>query len=78
MSSQICSRCSIDSTVAGVRFDRSGECNYCKMHDELDRAYPLNEKGQKKFELLIEAIRKNGRNKPYDCIVGIVYILFIF
>ena len=71
MNPKICSRCSIDSTVAGARFDRSGECNYCKMHDELDRAYPLNEKGRENFEHLMGTIRENSRDKPYDCVVGI-------
>jgi N-acetyl sugar amidotransferase len=83
MNSQICSRCSIDSTVAGVRFDSRGECNYCKMHDELDRAYPLSEKGREYFERLIDTIRKNGRDKPYDCIAGVsggrdsIYTLYL-
>jgi N-acetyl sugar amidotransferase len=71
MNLQICSRCIIDSTVAGVWFDSVGECNHCKMHDELDRAYPLNDKGREDFERLIDTIRRNGRDKPYDCIVGI-------
>ena len=71
MNPKICSRCSIDSTVAGVRFDPSGECNFCKMHDELDRAYPLNEKGRENFEHLMGTIRENSRDKPYDCVVGI-------
>jgi hypothetical protein len=41
------------------------------MHDELDRAYPLNEKGRENFEHLMGTIRKNSRDKPYDCVVGI-------
>ena len=71
MNPKICSRCSIDSTVAGARFDPSGECNYCKMHDELDRTYPLNGKGRKNFEHLMATIQENSRDKPYDCVVGI-------
>ncbi len=71
MNLKICVRCSIDSTMAAVRFDAHGECNYCKMHDELDRSYPLNEKGRRNFDCLIRFIRKNGRNNRYDCIVGI-------
>ena len=41
------------------------------MHDELDRAYPLNGKGRKNFEHLMATIRENSRDKPYDCVVGI-------
>lgn len=71
MNPKICSRCCIDSTVAAVRFDVYGECNYCKMHDELDRSYPLSEKGRQRFDRLIDSVRKKGSNSQYDCVVGI-------
>jgi len=41
------------------------------MHDVLDQKYPLNEEGKKKFEMIIEGIKKNGQGKEYDCVVGI-------
>ena len=71
MNSKTCSRCCIDSTVAGVRFGVNGGCNYCKMHDELDSAYPLNKEGRQYFDSLIKTIRKNGSNNQYGCVVGI-------
>tara|TARA_B100000676_G_C17578516_1_gene580860 strand:+ start:192 stop:539 length:348 start_codon:yes stop_codon:yes gene_type:complete len=68
---KICSRCCINSEVASVHFDTQGECNYCKMHDELDRCYPLNDKGKTHFTNLINKIKKHGKNNQFDCIVEI-------
>lgn len=68
---QICTRCVLDSTVKGIVFDEQGICNYCKIHDELEKFYPLNEEGEKKRQLIIEDIKKKGCNRKYDCILGV-------
>ena len=71
MRHQICTKCCIDTTVLGVKFNQSGECNFCKMHNELDQEFPLNQQGQKKFKIIIQKIIKAGRGRKYDCVVGI-------
>lgn len=71
MTSRICTRCIVDSTVPGVRFDDRGVCNYCKLHDELDLMYPLGEEGKNKLDKLVNRIKREGRGRGYDCIVGI-------
>jgi len=71
MQYKICTRCIVDTTVPGARFDRNGECNFCKVHDKLEKRYPLDEKGQVKFRKLIEVIKAQGRKNKYDCVVGI-------
>ncbi|SDX60697.1 hypothetical protein [Hymenobacter psychrophilus] len=38
---QQCSRCIMDTTVPGITFDAQGECNFCALHDKMDRACPL-------------------------------------
>ena len=68
---QICERCIMDSTVPSIWFDENGICNYCKIHDDLDRQYPLNEVGEKKLEKLLNVIKKRGKSKKYDCVIGI-------
>lgn len=67
----ICSRCILDTTVPGIKFDENGECNYCKIHDKLEEKYPLGELGQKKLNEVINKIRLKGKNKKYDCIMGV-------
>jgi len=68
---QICARCILDSSIPGIRFDDEGICNYCKIHDEMEKKYPLNEMGQQKFNQLLAKIKAEGKGKRYDCIVGV-------
>ena len=66
-----CSRCILDTTVPEIIFDEQGVCQYCKIYDELDKLYPLNKVGKLQFNQLIDKIKRKGKNKPYDCIVGV-------
>jgi len=68
---KICKRCIMDSSVPGIQFDENDICNYCIMYDELEKRYPLNEDSKNKLDNLIEKIKKNGKRKKYDCIIGI-------
>ncbi|MEM4260584.1 MAG: N-acetyl sugar amidotransferase [Candidatus Woesearchaeota archaeon] len=68
---QICSRCVMDDTVPGIQFDENGICTFCKIHDELEQKYPLNDETPIKLKNLIEKIKKDGNGKKYDCIVGV-------
>jgi N-acetyl sugar amidotransferase len=53
-----------------IRFDDQGVCNY--VH-EYHQHYPQNipDNPKQKLEELIDAIKKEGKNKPYDCLTGI-------
>ncbi len=69
---QTCSRCLLDTTVSSIKFDEKGVCNYCKCHDEMLRCYPQDEAERSaRFQRLIEQIRKAGKGRRYDCIVGV-------
>jgi N-acetyl sugar amidotransferase len=66
-----CSRCLYDETIPNIMFDETGVCNYCQIHDQMDREYPTGVDGKNKLEVIAEEIRKHGRGKPYDVIVGV-------
>lgn len=68
---RICSRCIIDTTIPGAKFDENGVCSYCKIHDQLDKEYPLGEEGKKALAKLVDLIKKIGKNNKYDCVIGI-------
>ena len=68
---QMCPRCVLDESVPGFRFEKNGTCNYCRMQDELERAFPLGEEGASILKRLADEIRREGRGKAYDCVVGI-------
>lgn len=66
-----CKRCVMDETIPNIAFDDNGVCSYCHLHDQMDREYPLGEKGQKCLRETVESIKQQGNGKQYDCAVGI-------
>lgn len=65
----ICSRCVSDTSIPGIRFDAAGVCNYCAIHDAMERRYPLDGDTAARLERKLERIRRRGR--PYDIVVGV-------
>jgi tRNA(Ile)-lysidine synthase TilS/MesJ len=37
----------------------------------MEKKHPLGKEGQEKLELIIQKIRQKGKNKKYDCVVGV-------
>lgn len=68
---QICTRCIVDTTVPGHDFDSTGLCAYCRLHDKLVKDYPLGFEGQRRIDHFCDAIRKSGKGKKFNCVVGI-------
>jgi len=69
---RICSRCIYDETVPAITFDENGVCSYCHMSDNLKEEYQTGKpEGEKRIMDLVEKIRKDGKGKPYDCVVGV-------
>ncbi len=68
---RVCTRCVMDTTISNITFDEKGVCNYCKLHDMLEKQFPLNEETTKKLEVVLADIKRRGRDSKYDCVVGI-------
>lgn len=68
---KICKRCVMDTTIPDITFDEKGICNYCKLRDNLDIAFPNDIKGQTELKKIFLKIKKEGKNKKYDCIIGV-------
>ena len=66
-----CTRCLYDETISNIVFDTEGVCNYCKLHDEMEQQYPLLEAGEAKLNQMVDDIKRAGRGKKYDCVVGV-------
>lgn len=68
-----CTRCIMDdSSDSTIEFDENGVCNYCK--EALARKakeYFPNEEGQKKIDAMIDRLKRDGKGKKYDCIMGL-------
>ncbi|NIJ19297.1 N-acetyl sugar amidotransferase [Sphingomonas naasensis] len=69
---QICSRCIYDERVSGITFDADGVCNYCHQVDRLKEEFGTGSStGEASLQAIVEEIKKAGRGKPYDCIIGV-------
>jgi N-acetyl sugar amidotransferase len=68
---QVCSRGIWDESVPGIVFDENGESNYAKLFDRLTEAYPRSKEGKSEWEELVRKMKKNGKNKRYDCVIGV-------
>ncbi|HVG40827.1 MAG TPA: hypothetical protein VM888_04370, partial [Chitinophagaceae bacterium] len=67
-----CSRCIYDERVSRISFDEEGVCNYCKMSDELKQQYKTGmPEGEAELFKIIEAIKAAGKDKKYDCVIGV-------
>jgi len=68
---RMCIRCVMDESVPGIRFDDRGICSYCHLQDRLERAFPTGPEGRRVLERLAERMRRAGRGRAYDCVVGV-------
>lgn len=69
MKDQVCTRCVMDTTAKEIKFDSEGRCNYCTTAlEEMSRKWIVDEQ---KLDALYDEIKKAGKGKKYDCIIGI-------
>lgn len=60
-----------DTTIPNISFDEKGVSNYYRMFQRLEKEFPKGEEGNKKWLADLNSIRKNGKKKKYDCIIGL-------
>src|SRR5680860_1580464 len=69
---QICTNCVMDTTDSKIVFDEKGVCDYCNsFYKDILPNWQPNEKSEKDLMVMAERIRKKGKGKQYDCILGI-------
>ena len=69
---QICNSCVMDTTDPEITFDSNGVCDYCNNYytNILPNWHP-NDNGKELFAPILEKIKKEGKNKSHDCLIGI-------
>lgn len=71
MEMTVCTNCVMDTTDPKIVFDEKGMCDHC--HTYYDHTLPnwhTDERGQKKLDEMVDRIRKEGKGKDFDCIIG--------
>ena len=69
---QICNNCVMDTSDPNIKFDEKGVCKRC--NDFYNHILPMWNKGegkQNELNTLVNKIKKAGKGKQYDCILGI-------
>ena len=69
---QLCTRCVMDTSDSRITFDANGVSDNANdfFNNVLPNWHP-DEQGAKELETTIEKIKKSGRNRDFDCILGL-------
>lgn len=69
---KICNRCIMDISDPEIEFDNDGTCKHCHRYDtELPKRVFTGVEAENKLAEIIGKIKKSGKNKEYDCIIGV-------
>lgn len=69
---QICANCVMDTSDSKIQFDSRGYCDHCNnFYNNILPNWHPDEASAKELEKIVEQIKKEGRNKKYDCIIGL-------
>lgn len=68
---QICNNCVMDTSDSQIVFDEYGVCDHCNSFkkDVLPNWHP-DEHGKAIFREMVEKIKRDGKGKPFDSIIG--------
>lgn len=62
----------MDTTDPEIVFDEHGNCNHCNEYFIIkDKILKHGPEGQRQLDALVAEIKEKGKNKKYDCIIGL-------
>jgi len=69
---QICTKCVMDTSDPNISFDEFGVCNHCRNFESNIRSiwFP-DERGEPILAKMVEDMKSYGKDKEYDCILGL-------
>lgn len=69
---QVCTNCVMDTSDPNIVFDSNGVCDHCHDFDiNLKPKWNTGDKGKKELNKIIEQVKSQGKNKEFDCLLGI-------
>tara|TARA_B110000238_G_scaffold201126_1_gene255013 strand:- start:879 stop:2006 length:1128 start_codon:yes stop_codon:yes gene_type:complete len=69
---KVCSKCIMDNSDPDIKFDSQGICNHCERYDSLVSSRVFDgDIGKIELDTLIKKIKSDGKNKDYDCLIGV-------
>ena len=62
----------MDTSDPDIRFDEKGNCNHCNdYYEKISRLTYQGESSDRQLHALIEKVKQDGKNREYDCVIGI-------
>jgi N-acetyl sugar amidotransferase len=62
----------MDTSDPEIIFDESGNCNHCNEYFERTSQYVYKgEESEKELEAIVAKIKKSGKGRKYDCVLGV-------
>ena len=69
---KICQRCVMDTSDNQIEFNEQDFCNHCETFlREIKTIVPTGIERESQLSDLLNAIKKSGKNKKYDCLIGV-------
>jgi N-acetyl sugar amidotransferase len=69
---KICSNCVMDNTDSRIQFDSNGMCDHCNdFYTNVKPHWNVNSTSRYELSKIIDNIKKEGKGKDFDCILGL-------
>lgn len=69
---RVCTYCVMDTTDPQIEFDDRGRCNHCRDFETLrGTVWFPDADGARRLESLIDQVKREGRGKDHDCVLGL-------
>jgi len=69
---QMCTTTVMDTSDPKITFDEKGICNHVKKYQDYEKYHKLSpEAANLKLEQIVDLLRKEGKGKDFDCIMGL-------
>ena len=68
----ICANCVMDTTDTMIVFDKKGVCDHCNdFYKNVQPNWLTDDRGKQKLEAIMDKIKKDGRKRDFDCLLGL-------
>ena len=69
---QICTNCVMDTSDSRITFDENGVCDHCNdFYRNVQPNWHTDDLGKQQLAAVIADIKKDGKSRDFDCILGI-------
>jgi len=68
----ICTSCIMDTTDPNITFNEQGVCSRCEQfYNDILPSWNYGKDKETELKILLDKIKEEGKNKPYDCLLGL-------